>query len=135
MTDQPDSITTILVTHPLFANLPAETLDALVHSCLVTTFPKGQKLIEENQIANELFIILKGQASVVINSTEVGCLCVGDLAGEISSAGISPPIADVVAATEVETLAISRVVLNDIAAEDESFKKRLRQVAFSRIQS
>jgi signal-transduction protein with cAMP-binding, CBS, and nucleotidyltransferase domain len=129
-----DPIIKLLTAHPLFAELPPKTLEALAHSCLVSSFEKGHRLITENQATPELFIILKGQARVTINGTEVGRLDGGELAGEISSAGISPPIADVVAATDLEALAIPRAVLNDIAADHATFKRRLRQAAFRRIQ-
>jgi signal-transduction protein with cAMP-binding, CBS, and nucleotidyltransferase domain len=129
-----DPIFKLLAAHPLFAELPAETLGALARCSLVSTFEKGHRLITENQAAPELFIILKGQARVTINGTEVGRLDAGELAGEISSAGISPPIADVVAATDLEALSIPRAVLNDIAADHAAFKRHLRQAAFRRIQ-
>jgi CRP-like cAMP-binding protein len=130
-----DSITRLLASHPMFTDLPPQTLAALGHSCLVSSFAKGHKLIAENQPAQDLFIILEGQARVTINGTEVGRLQAGELAGEISSAGISPPIADVVADSDLEALAIPRAVLNDISAEHAGFKRRLRQAAFRRIQS
>jgi len=135
MSDQnAEPIVALLAAHPLFAELPATTLQALAHSCLVSAFKKGHRLITENETTPDLFVILEGQASVTINGTEVGRLQAGELAGEISSSGISPPIADVMAATDMEALAIPRAVLNDLAADHASFKRHLRQVAFRRFQ-
>jgi CRP/FNR family transcriptional regulator, cyclic AMP receptor protein len=131
---QTDEITRLLASNPIFADLPPQTLEALGRSCLVSTYAKGHRLIAENQPTQDLFIILDGQARVTINGTEVGRLNAGELAGEISSAGISPPIADVVADTDLEALAIPRAVLNDISADHSGFKRRLRQAAFHRIQ-
>ena len=129
-----DPIIRLLAGHPIFADLPGHTLEELARSCLISSFKKGHRLITENQATQDMFIILSGQARVTINGTEVGRLNAGEVAGEISSAGISPPIADVVADTDIEALAIPRAVLNDISAEHAGFKKRLRQAAFRRIQ-
>jgi len=129
-----DPIIRLLAAQPLFAGLPAATLAELVQACPVSRFEPGHRLIAENQTepAN-LYVVLEGQARVSINGTEVGRLDAGDVAGEISSAGISPPVADVVAATDMQALAIPRAVLGELAAEDASFKQRLHRAAFARI--
>ncbi len=130
-----DPIVRLLASQPLFDGLPRQTLEALAHACPVSSFEAGYRLITENQSAPaNLYIVLEGQACVTINGTEVGRLQAGDLAGEISSAGISPPVADVVATTDMQALAIPHAVLGELAAGDADFKQRLRRAAFARIQ-
>lgn len=130
-----DPMVRLLASQPLFAGLARQTLEAIVHACPVSSFEAGHRLITENQRAPaNLYIVLEGQARVSINGTEVGRLTAGDLAGEISSAGISPPVADVVAATDMQALVIPHAVLADLAAGDTAFKQRLRRAAFARIQ-
>jgi signal-transduction protein with cAMP-binding, CBS, and nucleotidyltransferase domain len=128
------TITQLLKTLPLFSGLAPNTLAALVHACPVSHFAAGHCLIAENQpTPASLYVVLAGQARVTINGTEVGRLQAGDLAGEISSAGISPPVADVVAATDMQALAIPHAVLRELVAGDAAFKQRLRRTAFARI--
>lgn len=127
------SLAQTIALQPLFAGLPPSIFTRLVDEARLITHEPGEVLIRENSANNQLFLIVDGEARVDSNGTVVGRLTTGDLAGEISSAGISPPIATVRADTELQTLSFPVSVITDIAGEDAAFARRLRKAAFRRI--
>ena len=57
----------------------------------------------------------------------------GDVAGEISISGISPPIATVTAETDVEVIAFPSESMNRCIEKHPEFGRRLRESAIRRI--
>jgi len=129
----PEELRSLIAAQPLFESLPAEALAELIADGRLMRFAGGESMIEENTPNETLFLLLKGTATAIINETPVGRLEPGDIAGEISTAGISPPIASVVAETEVEAAAFAVESVARIAEAHAEFGKRLRDAAFRRV--
>jgi hypothetical protein len=80
----------------LFENLAPEDLHDLVRFVTEETVPSGEMICEENDTeSDDLFILLDGQASVLIGRREVAILGTGEVIGEMSMLDGSPRSATV----------------------------------------
>lgn len=129
----PAELHALIAAQPLFEPLPKDALDQLIADGELMTFASGEQLIEENTPNEILFLLLKGAATATINETPVGQLEPGDIAGEISTAGISPPIASVIADTDIEAVAFPVESVIRMADEHPDFGRCLRDAAFHRV--
>ena len=129
----PNELVALIDVQPLLQSLPENTRYKLIHDAGLMAFDKGERLINENETNNFLYMLLKGEADAIINGTIAGTLEAGDIAGEISISGVSPPIADVIAKTEVEAVAFSARSMSETIEAHPEFGKRLRDAALRRI--
>jgi len=117
----------------LFAGLPDQALTNLTsHACL-KTFNSGQVLIEENEDNHALFLLTKGKVTIIINGTEVATQQAGETVGEISMSKISPPVARVIAANEVEVVSFPTNIIETCCAEYPEFALRLRATGLQKV--
>jgi flavin reductase (DIM6/NTAB) family NADH-FMN oxidoreductase RutF len=93
---------------PVFSSLPPEILAAITAGGDERTFEPGEFVVREGESGDELFVILEGEARVERASTVLTTFRDGDFFGEVSVLDGRPRSADVVAATLLRTLAISR---------------------------
>jgi len=119
--------------HPLFQILPDEVRSRLIASSSLVTLPPKELLIEENEFNHHLYLLLKGTARVVMNDTEVSRLSEGDIVGEISTSGLSTPIANVIAETSLEAIAFPIEAVNDAALANPAFAQKLREIGMKRV--
>ena len=68
----------------LFADVPHPQLEALAHSFEEEVFAEGQRVIRQDVTGGGFYVILDGDASVVIDGQERARLSRGDFFGEIS---------------------------------------------------
>ena len=127
------SLAMLIRAQPLFEGLDQRMLAKLIDQGRLVDFAPGDTLIHENMDNDQLFLITEGLAAVSSSGTPIGKLAAGELAGEISSAKISPPVATVRAETALQTLSFPASLITGIAATDAGFARRLRQIAFRRI--
>jgi len=129
----PKELITLIEVQPLLQCLPENARYNLIHEASLISFHENDRLINEDEANDFLFLLLKGKAEAVINGTAVGMLEAGDIAGEISISGISPPIADVIAKTEVDAVAFSAQSMKEAIDAHPEFGKRLKEAALRRI--
>jgi signal-transduction protein with cAMP-binding, CBS, and nucleotidyltransferase domain len=129
----PAELRSFIASQALFKTLTKSSMDLLMQDGLVYSYQSSEYIIEENQKNPYLFLILSGSAEARINKTPVGKIEAGELAGEISMAGISPPVGSVVAESEVEVAAFPLATIDRIAKSDQKFFQRLREAGFQRI--
>lgn len=129
----PAELRTRIASQSLFKALAKEAVESLIQQGRIFTYSPDESIIEENCKNLHLFLILKGSANALINGTPVGIVEAGEFAGEISMAGISPPVASVVAKTEVEAAAFPWSAIRQLAKSDKQFANRLRESGFHRI--
>jgi CRP/FNR family transcriptional regulator, cyclic AMP receptor protein len=83
----------------LFADLTQPRLEEVAHTVGEELFPGGQRVLRQGMSGGGLFIILEGEAEVVIDGDRRARLGRGDFFGEIAALTGDAPTADVVAAT------------------------------------
>jgi CRP-like cAMP-binding protein len=114
---------------PLFAGLSDEQLDRLVAATSELHAPAGQALIERGKPGSGIFVLEQGKAIVEApeGTRELGP---GDVFGERALLGEDiERTARVRAETDVSCLAIARVELERLLAEDPRVADRLRQLS------
>jgi CRP/FNR family cyclic AMP-dependent transcriptional regulator len=129
----PKELNALIEVQPLLTPLPQEAREKLIAESSVMGFNTGELLIEENEPNHFLYLLLKGQASAIMNGTVAGELEAGDVAGEISAIGMSPPIANVIAESNLEAIAFPVESIIKMAREHAEFGERLRRAAIRRI--
>jgi len=118
---------------PIFAVLPDEKLEELCKQSELRTYVDGDKLIREGEHNPYLFILRDGSVRVLSYGVEVARLESGSVVGEVSTAGLSSPIADVVASGTVTAIVFPSEVISTCAIEFDEFGERIRDTAMSRI--
>ena len=91
------------------------------------SFVTGSILIQEGKPVGEVYILLDGQLSVLMESRrneKIATLRKGEIVGELSFLDSRPPSATVVAATDSIVLAISRAKLAAKLERDMGFAAR-----------
>jgi CPA1 family monovalent cation:H+ antiporter len=91
----------------LFADLTRPQLEEVAHTVDEEMFAEGQRVLRQGMQGGGLFIILDGDAKVLIDGQERGRLGRGDFFGEIATLTGDAPTADVVATTMLRCLTIS----------------------------
>ncbi len=129
----PEALNALIQVQPLLEPLPETMRSALIADSSVISFNKDEVLIEENEPNHFLYLLLKGSATVIMNGTSAGELEAGDIAGEISAIGMSPPIASVIADSELEAIAFPVESIIKAAREHAEFGERLRKAAVRRV--
>jgi flavin reductase (DIM6/NTAB) family NADH-FMN oxidoreductase RutF len=93
---------------PVFSSLAPEILAAIIAEGEERTFGPGEFIVREGDPGDELFVILEGEARVERKGNRLATFGEGEFFGEISVFDGRARSADVVAATPLRTLAISR---------------------------
>ncbi len=102
-----EQITDALAAFALFADLDGPTLERVVHSAEEAWFPAGDRIIREGLRGSGLYLILDGEAVVVVDGTERARFGPGDFFGEISVLLGVLPVADIVAVRDTRALVLS----------------------------
>ena len=129
----PKELNPLITVQPLLEALSESAREQLINESTMISFEPVELLIQEDEENLQLYFILKGEAKVKMNGTVVGELEAGDVAGEISISGISPPIATVIAETNVEVIAFPADSMSRTIEKHPEFGRRLRQAAIKRI--
>ena len=129
----PTELVPLIEVQPVLKELPQNTRKKLIAEASFMSFTEGVAMIEEDKKNGFLFLLLKGEAAAIMNGTEAGILEAGDIAGEISISGISPPIASVITRSEVESIAFPSSAIALAILEHPEFGRSLKQDAIRRI--
>ena len=81
----------------LFADLTAPQLEGIVHTFDEAVFGEGERILRQGLSGSGFYVILDGEAAIVVDGTERARLGRGDFFGEVSILLGETPIADVVA--------------------------------------
>jgi len=120
--------------HTLFRALPKELWKEMSQHCLIVEVAPGDAIIKEGEFNHYLYLLAKGDVDVLKDNVHHTNLSAGDFFGEISTMGISLPIADVIAETDVLAFAFSISVINDVAKKCPEFADALREFGLIRME-
>jgi nucleotide-binding universal stress UspA family protein len=107
-------VSELLARAPLFAALSQEDRDDIGETARIRTYPRGEFIVREGEMANGCFIIASGRVEVVRGEqsphpTVLGTLDAGEFFGEMAVIDDHPRSASVRALEETECVAIGRV--------------------------
>jgi CRP-like cAMP-binding protein len=119
----------------LFADLPYAQVEAVAHTFEEQVFAEGQRVLRDGLSGSSFYVILDGEAAVVIDGEERSRLGQGEFFGEISALTGGPPTADVIAATMLRTLVIPANELEPFLLERPTVMLRMLQAEARRLQA
>lgn len=90
----------------LFGDLTHPQLESVAHTFDEEVYPAGQRVLRQGLSGNAFYLVLDGEAQVLIDGTERRRLSRGDFFGEISVLTGDPPSADVLASSLLRCLVV-----------------------------
>jgi CRP-like cAMP-binding protein len=91
----------------LFADLSQPQLESIVHTFEEVVFGEGEKVLRQGLTGSGFYVILDGEAAIVVDGTERARLGRGEFFGEVSIILGESPIADVVAMRPMSCLVLA----------------------------
>jgi CRP-like cAMP-binding protein len=119
----------------LFADLSHPQLEALAHSFGEEVFAEGQRVIRQDVTGGGFYVIIEGEAKVVIDGQERARLSSGDFFGELSLLTDEPPAADVIATTLLRCLIIPDNELKAFLLKQPTVMYRMLQIEARRLRA
>ena len=119
----------------LFADLTHPQLEALAQSFSEDVFADGQRVIRQDVSGGGFYVILDGEAKVVIDGDERSRLTRGDFFGEISLLTEEKPTADVIATSLLRCLIIPDNELKAFLLKQPSVMYRMLQIEARRLRA
>ena len=117
----------------LFADLSRPELERIAHTYDEELFAEGQRVLRQGLSGSNLYVILDGEAAVVIDGIERLRLGRGEFFGETSALLGSPPTADVVATTALRCLVVAADGLERFLTDHPSVAVRMLKVEVQRL--
>ena len=90
----------------LFSDLTQPQLEGIVHTFEEVTFADGERVLRQGLTGSGFYVIIDGEAVVLVDGNERARLARGDFFGEVSILLGEPPTADIVAVTPMSCLAM-----------------------------
>ena len=119
----------------LFADLPGPRLAAIVHLFEEAAFAEGEKVLRQGLAGSAFFIILDGEAAIVIDGDERARLGRGDFFGEVSVLLGETPIADVVALRPLRCLVLPGQSFEPFLVDNPRVMYRMLQAQARRLRA
>lgn len=90
----------------LFSDLDRPELEEIAHTFDEEVIPAGQRVVRQGLSGSNVYVILEGEAGLVLNGEERTSLQRGEFFGEVSVLLGEPPTSDIVAKTTLRCLVI-----------------------------
>ncbi|MDO9289085.1 MAG: cyclic nucleotide-binding domain-containing protein [Thermodesulfovibrionales bacterium] len=120
------------------SSLPEDEAIELVGSIKSQLFSPGQRIIEEGDSGDSIFLIKSGQADVVAHilgkEIELATLSVGDVFGEVAFLTGRPRTASVIAIDKLEVIEFDRVILEEMFEKYPDILKKIQDFYQSHVQ-
>lgn len=117
----------------LFADLKWPELEAVAHTFDEEVFAAGQRVLRQGMSGSAFYVILEGEAAILIDGTQRARLGRGDFFGEVTALLGGVPIADVRADTLLRCLALPGTQLEQFLLEHPSVMLRMLQAEARRL--
>jgi CRP-like cAMP-binding protein len=119
----------------LFADLTPMQVEAIAHSFDESVFQADERVLRRGLSGGNFYVILEGEARVVVGDQVLRTLGRGDFFGEIAALTSETPSADVVAETILRCLVIPPQELERLLLERPQVMLRLLRMEARRLQS
>jgi CRP/FNR family transcriptional regulator, cyclic AMP receptor protein len=118
------AIIPILKNVTIFSGFSEEDLGRIFIDSRIVSKKKGELIIEEGAPASEIYIILRGRVTIILDKDddplELAEFGPGDCLGEASVIGVQKHSASVVAKEDAELVVLSRAMLMNIYDSDKN---------------
>jgi CRP/FNR family cyclic AMP-dependent transcriptional regulator len=110
---------------PLFQGFSKRHLTRLAKDTDELTYAPGDRIVEEGNLGEALFVVLSGQGKVVRGRRTVGRVVPGDFFGELSALDGGPRTATIVAETPMRVLRLFRRTLTALVEDEPQLSLKL----------
>jgi CRP-like cAMP-binding protein len=117
----------------LFADLRWPELEAVAHTFEEEVFGEGQRAVRQGISGSAFYIVLEGEASVLVDGAERARLGRGDFFGEISALTGEVPTADIRAETVLRCLMLPGPQLEEFLLEHPTVMLRMLHAEARRV--
>lgn len=118
---------------PLFAGLSRRDLRRLAEHADVVSFRPREAIVQAGRPGGTFYVVLQGEANVVLNDRTIGNLRPGDFFGEISLLDGGPRTASVVADTPVTAIRIFKRSFDRVISEEPTVAAKILAVVAKRL--
>ena len=119
----------------LFSDLSNPQLEGIVHLFEETVFSDGEKVLRQGLTGSGFYVILDGEAAVVVDGTERARLGRGEFFGEVSIILGESPIADIVATRPLRCLMLAGPRVESFLIAHPRVMYRMLQVQARRLRA
>jgi CRP-like cAMP-binding protein len=130
-----DEIVDQIAGFALFADLTTPQLDRIAHQFEEEVFPDGARVLRQGLSGSAFYVVLDGEAKVVIDGSERATLGRGDFFGETSILLGEAPTADIVAARPLRTLVLAGPSVKGFLLENPTVTFRMLQAQSRRLRN
>jgi len=102
-----DEIVDTLAGFAMFADLSTPQLQSVAHVFEEAWFPEGERILRQGLTGSGFYVILEGEAAILVDGERRATLTRGEFFGEVSILLGEPPVADVVALRPMRCLVIA----------------------------
>jgi CRP-like cAMP-binding protein len=134
MADQAELVDSI-ASFALFADLPDPQLQGIVHLFEEVILGEGEKILRQGLTGSGFYIILDGEAAVLVDGVERARLGRGEFFGEVSIILGESPIADVVATRPLRCLVLAGPRVESFLVAHPRVMYRMLQVQARRLRA
>jgi CRP/FNR family cyclic AMP-dependent transcriptional regulator len=119
----------------LFADLPNPRLEGIVHLFEEVVFGEGDRVLRQGLTGSGFYVILEGEAAIVIDGAERARVGRGEFFGEVSIILGESPIADVVAIRPLRCLVLAGPRVEAFLVDHPRVMYRMLQVQARRLRA
>jgi CRP-like cAMP-binding protein len=130
-----DEIVDQIAGFALFADLTTPQLERIAHMFEEEIHSEGTRVLRQGLSGSAFYVILDGEASVVIDGQERAARSRGDFFGEVSILLGEPPGADIVAQRPLRTLALAGPSVKGVLLDNPTVMFRMLQAQSRRLRN
>lgn len=119
----------------LFADLSSPQLESVIHTFEETGFAEGERVLRQGLSGSGFFVIIDGEAAIVVDGEERARLGRGEFFGEVSILLQESPIADVVATRPLRCLVLAAPQVERFLIEHPRVMFRMLQAQARRLRA
>jgi CRP-like cAMP-binding protein len=117
----------------LFADLSRAQLEEVSHTFEEEVFEPEQRVMRRGLSGSSFYVIVDGEATVLVEGRQIGTMGRGEFFGEISVLLDIPPSADVVAKHELRCISLPATALREFLLRHPPVALRMLQVQAQRL--
>jgi CRP-like cAMP-binding protein len=119
----------------LFADLTSPQLEEIAHTVGEEVFAEGQRVLRQGMSGGHFFVIVEGEARILIDGEERARLGRGDFFGEVAALTGEAPTADVVATSLLRCVVVPDIELETFLLEHPRVMYRMLQAEARRLRA
>jgi len=130
-----DEIADAIAGMTLFADLATPQLMGVASQFEEAFFPQGAKVLRQGISGSAFYVIMDGEAAVVVDGDQRATLGRGEFFGEVSILLGDPPTADVIAARPLRCIVLAGTAIEAFLVEHPKVMFRMLQAQARRLRN